>query len=437
MIATRLLAVSMALALGTAAVGQEVLLDNGPIVTHAGAGVDGADVSAVQTALGLFNLGYGFAVATGFRVADDFEVTASSGWQLDSFEVLGYQTGSGLTSTISAMNFRIWDGPPGEAGSEVIYGDGTGNALVSGAFSGVYRATDTDLTEASRPIMRNLVDASNVFLAPGTYWLDVQADGTLASGPWLVPITLLGETVTGDALQFDPGPQLWGALQVTSPQGMPFVLRGWDGYVALAPEFLAESQPKRGDANVPVLAFSAATVIAPGLELTSLSIATVGSDGVTPVGSSPVAAVKLFHDADGDGVPDDTASPLGTAVTAPDGTAELVLRDVLVASDAPTHFVLAYDLKDSLSASVPLAAAGLALLLPGWWLARRGRRAAALLAFGLAVTVVSACSPAPPVAFRAVITGATSEVADGLFAGREVPVESPSPLLGGTLTVVY
>ena len=42
----------------------------------------------------------------------------------------------------------------------------------------------------------------NTFLPAGTYWVDWQADGTLASGPWAPPVSILGQTTTGNALQF-------------------------------------------------------------------------------------------------------------------------------------------------------------------------------------------------------------------------------------------
>src|SRR5512143_645082 len=52
----------------------QVLYNNGPIVTHPGGGAGGADASALQTALGMGTYGFGHAVSSGFRVADDFTV---------------------------------------------------------------------------------------------------------------------------------------------------------------------------------------------------------------------------------------------------------------------------------------------------------------------------------------------------------------------------
>lgn len=182
---------------------EAVLHDNGPLTTNAGAGAGGADASALQTAVG--NTGYGsnVSVSGGFRVADDFAVPAG-GWMVDAITVFAYQTGSTTTSTMNAANLRIWDGVPGAAGSNIVFGDTTTNRLAATAFSGIYRTLDTDLTNADRPIMS--VDISvGAILPEGTYWVDWQLGGSLASGPWAPAVTLSGQTGKpgANALQWD------------------------------------------------------------------------------------------------------------------------------------------------------------------------------------------------------------------------------------------
>lgn len=440
---SRLLVAVSAFALWAGGAAQVVLYDNGPLITHPGEGVEGADVSALQSALGMTTYGHGAQLAANNRLADDFEVTTASGWQLEAIEVFPYQTGSGLVSTITEVNFRIWDGPPNDPESSVVYGDGVSDSMLSSTFSGIYRTLDSALGDGQRPLMLTEVDAIDVYLPPGTYWFDFQVAGSGGSGPFLAPVTILGESTTGDALQYVGSSDAWSPAVDTAtatPQGTPFVIRGWDAVLDLVQEDIAVPDVSRGDVDVPVLAFFADTLVAPGLELTSLSVATMRANGTTPVEESPVANVKLFLDANFDGVADTPGSPLASAVAATDGTATLDLSGVIVDAGVPVGFVLAYDLKDSLSsAAFPLVAASLALLLPGWWLARRGRRAAALMAFGLVVALVSACGPTQPptdIEFRARITGGTSEVASGDFAGSGVSVDATG-VVGGTLTVRY
>lgn len=207
-----------------------ILYDNGPLITHPGGGAGGADASALETAIGLSTYGFGHALATGFRVADEFTVTAPAGWQVDSFIFYAYQTGSTTTSTINNVNFRIWDGAP-NAGGTIIFGDTTTNRLASTTWPNLYRVIDTTLSATNRPVMANTATAGLV-LPPGTYWVDWQTGGTLGSGPWAPPISILGTTTTGNGLQYDPTAMTWGsAIDAGSGavQGFPFMVIGSAG----------------------------------------------------------------------------------------------------------------------------------------------------------------------------------------------------------------
>ncbi len=82
-----------------------ILYDNGPLTTHPGGGAGGANASAVQTALLSSTYGFGHAISSGFRVADDFTVPAG-GWNISTITFYAYQTGSTTTSTINNVNLR-------------------------------------------------------------------------------------------------------------------------------------------------------------------------------------------------------------------------------------------------------------------------------------------------------------------------------------------
>jgi hypothetical protein len=202
-----------------------VLYDNGPLVTHPGGGAGGADASALQTNLAMNTLGAGAQVSAGNRLADEFTVTDAAGWDIDTITFFTYQTGSTTTSTINAVNVQIWDGPP-NAGGTVVWGDPTTNILASTTWTNIYRTTDTTLTTTNRPIMTAVADVNTV-LPPGTYWVDYQIGGSLASGPWVPPVTILGQTTTGNAIQYTSTG--WANLTDTgtlTPQGVPFILEG-------------------------------------------------------------------------------------------------------------------------------------------------------------------------------------------------------------------
>jgi hypothetical protein len=208
-----------------------VIYSNGPLVTHPGQGAGGADASALQSSLGMNTYGFGAQSSSGFRLADDFTVPAG-GWTIDSVTLYAYQTGAPTSpTTFSGATLQIWDGPPGDVGSSVVWGDTTTNRLVSSGWSNIYRVLESGLTNTNRPIMENLV-AIGYALGPGTYWLDWDFTGSGSyNGPWTPPITILGQKATGNARQYVSG---WADIHddvADSPQGLPFELNGPSGAI--------------------------------------------------------------------------------------------------------------------------------------------------------------------------------------------------------------
>ena len=208
-----------------------ILYDNGPLINGLGTGVGGADESILQSiSLGMSTIAFGHEVSSDNRVSDDFTISDANGWDVTTITFYAYQTDSSTTSTITHVIVRIWDGPPAQPGSTVVFGDTTTNLLTNTLWSGIYRVTETTTgTATSRPIMANIVNV-NMHLDQGTYWLDWQTGGTLPSGPWAPPITINGQPSTGDGLQsLDAGVTYNAALDDgsgTPPQGFPFIVEG-------------------------------------------------------------------------------------------------------------------------------------------------------------------------------------------------------------------
>lgn len=206
---------------------EAVLFDNGPIINAPGGGPGGSDGSILQTGLGLNVLGFGASQASGIRIADDFVVPAGQTWTIQDFICYAYQTGSTTTSTITAVNVRIWNGQPGVG--TVVFGDTVTNRMSATTWFNAYRYSDTS-PGTTRPIMKQTVTLG-VTLTEGQYWIDWQIAGSLASGPWAPPITINGQAATGNALQYISG--AWNALidngSAQAPQGLPFILNGTIG----------------------------------------------------------------------------------------------------------------------------------------------------------------------------------------------------------------
>jgi hypothetical protein len=208
-----------------------VLVNNGPLITHPGQGAGGNDASIITT--GPLGMGFNHAASAFFRVADNFTVPAGELWQVDSVFFYAYQTGSTTTSTITSVNVRLWRGVPDSAGSELVFGDTTTNRMIRTRFSGIYRVQDstTNITNTQRPIMVQTVNLGGTTLTAGTYWLDWQTGGSLTSGPWVPPVSIVGQPVVpgANARQRNPA-RVWNnALDGTNPIEFPFVLHGTRG----------------------------------------------------------------------------------------------------------------------------------------------------------------------------------------------------------------
>lgn len=220
------------LALGVvSAANAQIAFDNGPLQTAAG-------LSVLQTAapLSMTVFGYGMngAVGTDVIVADDLVVPAHATLRVDSVTFFGYQTGSTTTSTFTSYLLRVWDTVPAPAGTPIA-GDRTTNRLTSSAFSGLFRVTDTATSLTNRPIMANRVANTGNWmpnLTNGTFWFEWSALGSLASGPWAPPVTILGQggKPGGNARQVVGATGTWAPI-VDGPapglgQDLPFVVRG-------------------------------------------------------------------------------------------------------------------------------------------------------------------------------------------------------------------
>jgi len=212
--------------LANASMAQSLIFDNGPLFDLPGAGSGGANVSSLHD--GQTSYGTGHAVSSGYRVADDLVIPAGETWMIDSLVFFAYQTGSGNTSSITEVNVQIWSGDPSDVASTIVFGDNTTNRMITTEWTGIYRTGDFGSTTCDpatcvqRPIMRNAT-MIGVSLGAGTYWIDWQTNGSGTSGPWCPPVNLgLGNTITGNAKQYDPTALVWNDLVDIGNVGMPF-----------------------------------------------------------------------------------------------------------------------------------------------------------------------------------------------------------------------
>ncbi|OIP51765.1 MAG: hypothetical protein COZ75_13210 [Flavobacteriaceae bacterium CG_4_8_14_3_um_filter_34_10] len=205
-----------------------IIYSNGPVFNTPGGGAGGADLSLLENlTVGNTTLGAGIQTLSANRMSDDWVVTETV--EVTSIDFYAYQTGSTTTSTMTGVTLQIWDGIPNDPASQVIYGDDAISAMTGTTWSGIYRASETTPQDNARPIMTNTVATPGLILTPGTYWLDWDADGTLASGPWAPPIALLGPGPVGNAIQYIGTNAAWqDSIDGGSgnPLGFPFDVTG-------------------------------------------------------------------------------------------------------------------------------------------------------------------------------------------------------------------
>jgi len=204
---------------------KALLWDNGPIVTSIGTGAGGADESILD--ITETTNGFGCQWAADIRLSDEFVVPAGETWEIDTITLFGYQTDSGPPSSIIGAYIEIYDGDP-EFGT-LVYGDLFTNKLTSSSWINCYRVNqDGSGTNTQRPIMANVCEFTPVItLTEGTYWLCWQLDGVGSSGPWNPPITIDGQLVTGNAIQYYQS--VWGPVEDATSlnaKGLPFILEG-------------------------------------------------------------------------------------------------------------------------------------------------------------------------------------------------------------------
>ncbi|MCR4966084.1 MAG: fibronectin type III domain-containing protein [Bacteroidales bacterium] len=198
------------------------LWNQSQMVIYPGGGYQGNDVSCLYG--GQNTWGRNINEAAKFKVGDDFTLPAAA--HISTIDFYAYQTGSTTTSTITGAYVSIFDSEPVDSTSVPIWTSGLNSVMTSTDWTGIYRTSATALTDTTRPIMR-VTAAIDTTLPAGTYWVTVSMNGSLTSGPWCPPVSILGEVSTGNGIQLVQG--VWNAwYDGTSLEqlGVPFIVKG-------------------------------------------------------------------------------------------------------------------------------------------------------------------------------------------------------------------
>jgi hypothetical protein len=156
---------------------EPVLWNNGPIVTGDIVAGQAAPAGTAFSELQPGNIQYGAWThrtwsewPTGFTAADDFTIAAPGGWHIDDVAVYAHrQLAVGNPNEITAAYLEIWNGPPDDPASSVVFGDQSTNRLLDYTFASVYRTLNN--THDLRRRVDTVRMQVNTQLPQGTYWI--------------------------------------------------------------------------------------------------------------------------------------------------------------------------------------------------------------------------------------------------------------------------
>lgn len=201
-----------------------------------------------------------------YRVSDGFHVNQEHGWSVDSVTFYIYVPGyTGTTSPLSGANVRLWDGRPGDEGTQVLWGNVTSNKLISAVRTNNYRVFNTRAIPVGTPtippntqrrIWEVKVSLDGVTLPLGNYYFDVQLTcANPAHQTFAIPATVPGQraatgtTPHADAVTFAPA-SIAGAWTPMVDPGKPFLATDAQQELAFVINGEAHSYPCPADYNL-------------------------------------------------------------------------------------------------------------------------------------------------------------------------------------------
>ncbi|MCC5821667.1 MAG: PEP-CTERM sorting domain-containing protein [Phycisphaerales bacterium] len=206
----------------------DVLWDNGSMVTHAGAGAGGADVSMASAVPNTA----GSNVTASLLRGDDFSV-GGPGWIISNIQMFAYDTNN-ANPRWSDAQISIRENNGGSVGDVVA------SAAATWEYSGINRVFngEANLSNTARQIQTLTADFGGLVLGAGDYWVTIGITNTAGVNSWMSfvmdnnpddannPITRVGNSI----ISTNSG-ETWAAGNVTtgdwnqSPE-LPFLING-------------------------------------------------------------------------------------------------------------------------------------------------------------------------------------------------------------------
>lgn len=175
---------------------------------------------------GINNFGFGANIDAGNSLADDFTITGTVNWLVDSVKVYAYSTNyAGTTSPFNRVFMQIYNADPSTGSPTPVWGDFTTNRFDHAVSAKMYRiANAVNPGPTNRQIWEITVPV-NFSLTPGHYWIEWSL-GTITgvTSNFTPASTVVGTTTQpgNNALAHDINGGTWSSAMDSGPQDFYF-----------------------------------------------------------------------------------------------------------------------------------------------------------------------------------------------------------------------
>ncbi|MCW5916359.1 MAG: hypothetical protein KIS82_03325 [Ferruginibacter sp.] len=167
-------------------------------------------------------IGTGANIDAGYSIADDFTITGSVNWLVDSVKFYAYSTNySGTTSPFNKVFLQIFNTDPSVGTPTPVWGDYTTNRYDHGVSAKMYRIPNGATANLTARQVWEITVPVNFSLTPGQYWMEWALGTVTAGASNFSPLsTVIGTTTQpgNNAKQHDHTAGTWVALTDAGPQ---------------------------------------------------------------------------------------------------------------------------------------------------------------------------------------------------------------------------
>jgi|GEM_PF-349728 len=195
-------------------------------ITNSNGGTAPAGYTWSEIQPGNITFGIGANIDGGYSAADDFTITGTDDWLVDSIKVYAYSSGyTGTTAPFNRAYVQIFNTNPSSGSPAPVWGDFSTNRFDHAANAMMYRIPNGATTGLTDRIIWEITIPVNQSLAPGHYWVEWALGTITGITSNFTPLsTVLGTTTQpgNNAQQHDYSTDAWAPITDAGPQDIYF-----------------------------------------------------------------------------------------------------------------------------------------------------------------------------------------------------------------------